>query len=81
MTTIGRERSSNPLLTAPGEDAFVAHLLGGYGDLARPDPSAWRGTAGVYRLWRDAGYVAGALLGGVVADVLDLRAACSSSPG
>ena len=31
VTTIGRERSSNPLLTAPDEDAFVARLLGGFG--------------------------------------------------
>jgi MFS family permease len=48
-------------------------LMGAVGDVAHP---AWRATAvGVYRLWRDAGYVVGALLGGVVADVLDLRAA------
>jgi len=33
----------------------------------------WRATAiGVYRLWRDSGYVIGALLGGVVADRLGL---------
>ncbi|MGH9164451.1 MAG: MBL fold metallo-hydrolase, partial [Acidimicrobiales bacterium] len=30
-TTVGRERSSNPLLAAADEDAFVAHLLGGFG--------------------------------------------------
>ena len=30
-TTIGRERSSNPLLTAADEDAFVARLLAGFG--------------------------------------------------
>jgi glyoxylase-like metal-dependent hydrolase (beta-lactamase superfamily II)/rhodanese-related sulfurtransferase len=30
-TTIGRERSTNPLLAAPDEDAFVARLLGGFG--------------------------------------------------
>lgn len=30
-TTIGRERTSNPLLAAPDEDAFVARLLGGLG--------------------------------------------------
>ena len=34
-----------------------------------------RTAVGVYRLWRDAGYVVGALLGGVVADLIDLRAA------
>ena len=31
MTTIGRERASNPLLAAPDEDAFVARLLTGFG--------------------------------------------------
>ncbi|MGH9226481.1 MAG: rhodanese-like domain-containing protein [Acidimicrobiales bacterium] len=31
VTTIGRERSSNPLLAAVDEDAFVARLLGGFG--------------------------------------------------
>ncbi len=31
VTTIGRERSSNPLLSAPDEDTFVARLLGGFG--------------------------------------------------
>ena len=30
-TTIGRERATNPLLTAPDEDAFVARLLAGLG--------------------------------------------------
>ena len=30
-TTIGRERSSNPLLAAADEDAFVARLVGGFG--------------------------------------------------
>ncbi|HVM51773.1 MAG TPA: MFS transporter [Acidimicrobiales bacterium] len=48
-------------------------LIAAVGDVAHP---AWRATAvGVYRLWRDAGYVVGGLLGGVVADALDLRAA------
>jgi hydroxyacylglutathione hydrolase len=31
VTTIGRERSHNPLLSAPDEDTFVARLLGGLG--------------------------------------------------
>ena len=48
-------------------------LIAAVGDVAHP---RWRATAvGVYRLWRDTGYVVGALLGGVVADVLDLRSA------
>ena len=41
-------------------------LLAAIGDLAHP---SWRGTAvGVYRLWRDLGYVLGALLAGALAD-------------
>ena len=41
-------------------------MLAAIGDLATP---SWRGTAiGVYRLWRDLGYVAGALLAGVLTD-------------
>ena len=31
VTTVGRERSSNPLLAAPDEETFVARLLAGYG--------------------------------------------------
>jgi glyoxylase-like metal-dependent hydrolase (beta-lactamase superfamily II)/rhodanese-related sulfurtransferase len=31
ITTVGRERAANPLLSAADEDAFVAQLLGGYG--------------------------------------------------
>jgi len=48
-------------------------LIAAVGDVAHP---SWRATAvGVYRLWRDTGYVVGALLGGLVADLVDLRAA------
>jgi MFS family permease len=48
-------------------------LLAAVGDIARP---SWRGTAiGVYRLWRDLGYVAGALLAGVLADAFGVATA------
>ena len=48
-------------------------LLAAVGDIARP---SWRGAmVGVYRLWRDLGYVAGALLAGVLADAFGLAAA------
>jgi MFS family permease len=43
------------------------------GDVAHPD---WRARAvGVYRLWRDAGYVAGALVAGAAADAFGLPVA------
>jgi MFS family permease len=48
-------------------------LLAAVSDVAHP---AWRASAvGVYRFWRDAGFAIGALLAGVVADLLGLEAA------
>jgi MFS family permease len=48
-------------------------LLASIGDVAHP---AWRARSiGVYRLWRDGGFAVGALLAGVVADALGVRAA------
>jgi MFS family permease len=46
-------------------------LLAAIGDVAHPD---WRASAvGVYRLWRDSGYVVGALLAGFTADLLGMN--------
>jgi MFS family permease len=48
-------------------------LLAAVGDIAHP---SWRGVAvGVYRMWRDLGYVAGALLAGVLTDAFGAPAA------
>jgi MFS family permease len=48
-------------------------LLAVIGDVAHP---AWRARAvGVYRLWRDLGFAAGALLAGALADLWGLRPA------
>jgi MFS family permease len=48
-------------------------LLAAIGDVAHP---AWRASAvGVYRLWRDTGFVVGALLSGAIADLFGLVAA------
>ncbi len=48
-------------------------LIAAVSDVAHP---AWRASAvGVYRLWRDMGYVLGALLAGLVADRLGMEAA------
>jgi len=45
-------------------------LLAAVGDVA---PPSWRASSvGVYRLWRDGGYVVGALLSGLLADALGL---------
>ena len=46
-------------------------LIAAVADVAHP---TWRASAvGVYRLWRDGGYAIGALLAGVLADVLGIR--------
>jgi MFS family permease len=54
--------------------AFVyPTLLAAVGDIAQP---SWRAaTIGVYRLWRDLGYVAGALVAGAIADAFGVAAA------
>ena len=50
-------------------------LLASVGDMAHP---SWRAAAvGVYRLWRDLGYVVGALLCGVLADAFGMTSAIS----
>ena len=48
-------------------------LLAAIGDVAHP---VWRASSvGVYRLWRDLGYAVGALLAGIVADLIGLSGA------
>lgn len=48
-------------------------LLAAIGDIAHP---SWRASAvGVYRLWRDLGYAFGALIAGLVADLVGLSEA------
>jgi MFS family permease len=48
-------------------------LLASIGDVAHP---AWRArSVGIYRLWRDGGFAAGAVLAGLVADAVGVRAA------
>jgi MFS family permease len=48
-------------------------LLAAIGDVAHPN---WRASSvGVYRLWRDLGYAAGAIIAGVTADILGLGSA------
>jgi MFS family permease len=65
--------AAGAVLIGIGTALVYPTLIAAVGDVAHP---SWRATAvGVYRLWRDTGYVVGAVLGGVVADVLNLRAA------
>jgi MFS family permease len=61
--------------TAMVYPTFIAVI----GDVAHP---AWRATSlGAYRFWRDAGYVAGALLAGASADAFGLPAALTIVAG
>jgi MFS family permease len=61
------------VLSGAGTAMVYPTLLAVIGDVAHP---AWRARAvGVYRLWRDSGYAVGALIAGITADLLGLRAA------
>ncbi len=61
------------VLLGAGTALVYPTLLAAIGDVAHP---AWRARAvGVYRLWRDGGFAVGALLAGLVADALGVRAA------
>ena len=61
------------VLLGAGTAMVYPTLLASIGDVAHP---AWRARAvGVYRLWRDGGFAVGALLAGIVADALGVRAA------
>jgi MFS family permease len=61
------------VVSGAGTAMVYPTLLAVIGDVAHP---AWRARAvGVYRLWRDSGYAIGALIAGITADLLGLRAA------
>lgn len=61
------------VLMGAGTAMVYPTLLAVIGDVAHP---TWRARAvGVYRLWRDSGYAVGALIAGITADLLGLRAA------
>jgi MFS family permease len=61
------------VLMGAGTAMVYPTLLAVIGDVAHP---TWRARAvGAYRLWRDLGYAIGALIAGVTADLLGLRAA------
>jgi MFS family permease len=61
------------VLMGAGTAMVYPTLLAVIADVAHP---TWRARAvGVYRLWRDLGYAAGAVVAGVTADLLGLRPA------
>jgi MFS family permease len=64
------------MLLGVGTAMVYPTLLAVVGDVAQP---SWRGSAvGLYRLWRDSGYVVGALMAGALADVYGMAAAIVS---
>jgi MFS family permease len=61
------------LLQGLGTAMVYPVLLAAISDVAHP---AWRASAmGVYRFWRDLGYAVGALLAGVIADLVGMAMA------
>lgn len=65
--------ATGAVLLGVGTAMVYPTLLASIGDVAHP---AWRASAvGVYRLWRDLGYAAGAIIAGVVADLFGLGSA------
>ncbi len=61
------------LLQGLGTAMVYPVLLAAISDVAHPE---WRATTmGVYRFWRDLGYAIGALISGIIADLLGMRAA------
>jgi MFS family permease len=65
--------AAGAMLLGAGTAMVYPTLLAAIGDVAHPQ---WRASSvGVYRLWRDGGFAVGALLAGVIADLLGPRAA------
>jgi MFS family permease len=65
--------AAGAVLLGVGTAMVYPTLMAVIGDVAHPD---WRARSlGVYRLWRDAGYVAGALVAGGAADAFGLPVA------
>jgi MFS family permease len=61
------------VLLGVGTAMVYPTLLACIGDVAHP---AWRArSVGIYRLWRDGGFAIGALMAGLIADALGIRAA------
>ncbi|MFD1214210.1 MFS transporter [Arthrobacter sp. GCM10027362] len=69
--------AAGTVLLGAGTAMAYPTLLAVVGDVAHP---AWRARAvGISRVWRDLGYAAGAVLGGVIADSPGLHAAVWSA--
>lgn len=66
-------------LLGAGTAMVYPTLLAAIGDVAHP---SWRASSvGIYRLWRDSGYAAGAIAAGIIADAFSVEAAIFSIAG
>ena len=66
-------------LLGAGTAMVYPTLLATIGDVAHP---TWRArSVGIYRLWRDAGFAVGALLAGLLADLVSIEAAIYAVAG
>ncbi len=64
------------VLLGAGTAMVYPTLLAAIGDVAHP---LWRArSVGVYRLWRDTGFAVGALMAGIIADLVSIEAAISA---
>jgi MFS family permease len=67
---------SGSVILGLGTAMVYPTLLAVIGDVTQP---VWRASSvGVYRLWRDLGYVLGAILSGAIADLVGLSAAMAA---
>ena len=65
--------AAGAMLLGAGTAMVYPTLLAAISDVANP---TWRArSVGVYRLWRDGGFAVGALLAGIIADILGITAA------
>ncbi|MDQ5852604.1 MAG: MFS transporter [Chloroflexota bacterium] len=79
LTHSFRSWAGGLVLLGLGTALVYPTLLAVVGDVAHPE---WRASAvGVYRLWRDGGYAAGALLAGVLADLFGVPWAIGAIAG
>ena len=65
--------AAGAMVLGAGTAMVYPTLLAAIGDVAHP---SWRArSVGVYRLWRDGGFAIGALLAGILADLISIPAA------
>ena len=65
--------ATGAMVLGAGTAMVYPTLLAAIGDVAHP---SWRArSVGVYRLWRDSGFAIGALLAGILADLISIPAA------